>query len=85
MWVEFAAITTAEEIAEAVQSEQIEVRSAVEEPPSNVSAAGQSGLIAGDIRVDRNSPRAVWVWMVADNLRITADSVAAIISKTERA
>jgi hypothetical protein len=35
--------------------------------------------------VDRNSPRAVWVWMVADNLRITADSVAAIISKTERA
>jgi aspartate-semialdehyde dehydrogenase len=85
MWIEFAAITTAEEIAQAVRSEEIEVRSVDEEPPSNVSVAGQSGLIAGDMRVDRNNPRAVWVWTVADNLRITADSVAAIIRKMERA
>jgi aspartate-semialdehyde dehydrogenase len=79
MWIEFATATTAEEIAQAIQSKEIEVRRAGEEPPSNVSVAGQSGLIAGDIRVDRNNPRAVWIWLVADNLRIMADSVADII------
>jgi aspartate-semialdehyde dehydrogenase len=79
MWIEFAAATTVEEIAQAIQSKQIEVRSASEEPPSNVSVAGQSGLIVGDVRVDRNNPRAVWIWLVADNLRIMAEGVADIV------
>lgn len=76
IWVELASIGDPEQIAEAIRSEQIEVRAAGEEPPSNVSVAGQSGFIVGDIRVDRNNPRAAWIWMVADNLRIMADSVA---------
>jgi aspartate-semialdehyde dehydrogenase len=79
MWIEFAAAATVEEVAQAIQSKQIDVRSIGEEPPSNVSVAGQSGLIAGDIRLDRNNPRAVWLWLVADNLRVMADSVAAVI------
>jgi hypothetical protein len=33
----------------------------------------------GDLRVDRNNPRAVWLWMVADNLRLLADSVASLL------
>jgi aspartate-semialdehyde dehydrogenase len=84
LWVEFTSIATAEQIAQVIQSEQIEVRSAGEEPPSNVSIAGQSGFIAGDIRIDRNNPRAVWIWMVADNLRVMADSVAEAVKQTER-
>ncbi len=48
--------------------------------PDNVGSASQSGLIAGDIRVDDNNPRAVWFWIVGDNLRLTADAVSELIS-----
>jgi hypothetical protein len=36
-------------------------------------------LIAGDIRVDENNPRALWIWIAADNLRLTADAVSEMI------
>ena len=44
-----------------------------------MGVAGQSGLIAGDIRLDRNNPRAAWVWLVCDNLRAVADSAVALV------
>jgi hypothetical protein len=50
-----------------------------EESPTGVGAAGQSGLMAGDIRVDRNNAHAVWIWVVLDNLRVTADAAADVI------
>ena len=40
-----------------------------------MGVTGQSGVIVGDIRVDRNNPRAVWLWIVIDNLRLRADTV----------
>lgn len=80
LWIEFSENVNANELGEALASAQIEVRSADEEPPNNVAAASQSGLIAGDIRVDRNNPRAAWFWIVADNLRLMADAVADLVS-----
>ncbi len=85
IWVEFETDINAEEVGEALASAQIEVRDSTEEAPHNVGAAGQSGLIAGDIRVDRNNPKAAWLWIVADNLRLTADGAAALIGKLEAA
>lgn len=79
LWVEFDSNVQAGELGEALASAQIEVRAQNEEAPNNVGAAGQSGLIAGDIRVDRNNPRAAWFWIVADNLRLTADAAADLI------
>ncbi len=83
IWVEFETDVNAEELGEALASAQIEVRNPDEEAPDNVSAVGQSGLIAGDIRVDRNNSRAAWFWIVADNLRLTADAAAELIGKLE--
>ena len=83
VWAEFEADVNAREIGEALASAQIEVRAEGEEVPTSVGAASQSGLIAGDIRIDRNNPRAAWLWIVADNLRLTADAAADLISQLD--
>ncbi len=79
VWVEFEANPTVEELGLALASAQIEVRTADEEPPNNVGAAGQSGLTVGDIRQDRNHPRAFWCWLVSDNIRTQAETAVAVL------
>ena len=81
LWIEFDSNVAADEISGAIASAQIEVRGENDETPNSVAVAGQSGLIAGDIRVDRNSARAAWLWVVFDNLRLTADAVAEVIAR----
>jgi aspartate-semialdehyde dehydrogenase len=82
-WIEFdpqaVKSVNVQGLGEALASAQIEVRSAGEEPPTGVGVASQSGLIAGDIRADRNNAHAVWLWVVLDNLRVTADAAADVI------
>ena len=79
-WVEFEGDIAVGELGEALASAQIEVRGMNDEPPDNVGVASQSGLIAGDIRIDRNNARAAWLWIVGDNLRLTADAAAEAVS-----
>ncbi|MDQ2712982.1 MAG: hypothetical protein M3Y24_12280 [Acidobacteriota bacterium] len=79
IWAEFESNINAEELGEALASAQVEVRSPNEEPPTGVGVAGQSGLIAGDIRVDSNNGHAAWFWVVGDNLRLTADAVGDLV------
>jgi aspartate-semialdehyde dehydrogenase len=78
LWVEFEKAPGVQELEEAIASAHIEVRRASEEPPNNVGVAGESGLIAGGIRADRNDPRAYWLWLVTDNLRMSADTAVAV-------
>lgn len=80
IWLDFDGDIQLQEIHEALASTQIEVRGSQDEPPNGVSAAGQSGLAAGDIRLDPNNARAAWIWVVADNLRLMADSAADLLS-----
>ena len=80
LWVEFEADIQAGQIGEALASAQIEVRGQNEEAPNSVGAASQSGLMAGDIRIDRNNGRAAWLWIVGDNLRLTADAAADLVN-----
>jgi aspartate-semialdehyde dehydrogenase len=80
LWVEFASNVAAPELAEALPADRIDVRGFGEETPTGAEAAGQSGLIVGDIRVDRNNPRALWLWLVFDNLRVIADDAASLLS-----
>ena len=83
LWVEFEADVNAEELGETLATAQIEVRSADQDVPTNVGAAAQSGLAAGDIRVDRNNPRAAWIWIAMDNLRMTADAAIELLRPLE--
>jgi len=82
-WVEFEGRANATELGEALASAQIEVRRTEDEAPTGVGATSQSGLIAGDIRVDTNNASAAWFWIVGDNLRLTADGVADILAEIE--
>jgi aspartate-semialdehyde dehydrogenase len=73
-WVEFEDDPGRNAIVQALASPKIDLRAQDEEPPTNVGVAGQSGISVGAIAPDRNHPRAHWFWMVADNLRITAEN-----------
>jgi aspartate-semialdehyde dehydrogenase len=84
VWVELSEPLSAGDIEAALASKRIEVRTSEDEIPTNVGVAGQSEVIVGDVRIDRNNPRAVWLWIVADNLRLMAQSVAEAISLLER-
>ena len=58
--------------------DSIEVRGGDFEPPTNVGQAGQGGIAVGAITPDRNHPEAVWLWFVADNVRLAAENAVAV-------
>lgn len=76
VWVQFAANVDMKKLTGILTAADIDVRP--DEPPSNANIAGQSGLSVGAINADRNNPRACWIWMVADNLRLTAENAVAV-------
>jgi aspartate-semialdehyde dehydrogenase len=67
---------TVETVADWLSEAGIDVRP--DDPPSNANIAGQSGLSVGSISPDPNQPRAYWIWMVADNLRLVAENAVAV-------
>jgi aspartate-semialdehyde dehydrogenase len=79
VWVEFDSDPQISELEGALATAQIEVRTSEEEPPNNVGVAGQSGISIGDIRKDRNHPRAYWFWLAADNVRLFADTAVSVL------
>jgi aspartate-semialdehyde dehydrogenase len=75
-WVEFEDNPGAESLGRALSDAGLDVRP--DDPPSNIGVAGQSGLSVGAISADPNRPRAVWFWLVADNLRLSAENALAV-------
>lgn len=80
VWIEFEENPGAEAIAQDLSEAGFDVRA--DEPPTNVGAAGQSGLSVGAIVQDHNYPRACWLWMVADNLRLAAENAIAVAQES---
>lgn len=80
IWAEFEQSLSVGDIREALTDAAMDVRGDDLEAPSNVGAAGQSEILIGDVRMDRNNPRAVWIWAACDNLRLVADGVASILA-----
>lgn len=71
VWVEFETAPSRENLAMALLAEDT--------APHNAGIAGQNGITVGDIRADRNVPRAFWMWMVADNLRLPAENALQLL------
>jgi aspartate-semialdehyde dehydrogenase len=78
LWVEFEKDCTAETVGQELASAGMDVRGAGTEAPTNADTANQSSLLVGDIRVDQNNSRAVWLWITCDNLRLRADMAVAL-------
>jgi len=77
-WVEFEVNPGVDTFESGLSMGAIEVRSGDFDPPSNVSQAGQGGIAVGAVVADRNQPEACWFWLVADNLRTTAENAVAV-------
>lgn len=80
VWVEFEENPGAEAIGRALERAGLDVRT--DDPPNNVGAAGQDGVSVGAITVDHNHPRACWIWMVADNLRLAGENALAVAKES---
>jgi aspartate-semialdehyde dehydrogenase len=76
VWVEFDENPGPVALAEGLSAAGFDVRP--DDPPTNVSIAGLSGLSVGAIAADPNQPRAYWIWMVSDNLRLSAENALAV-------
>ncbi len=81
-WIEFEDAPDVNSIEEALCGDWIDVRSGDLEPPDNAGIAGQSGISVGAITPDRNDGNAIWLWLAADNLRLTAETAALIARET---
>ena len=73
VFLELETTTSLEDFSAALKGEHVEVvpESGDEEAPSPVGAAGKDELQVS-VRLDRERPQAFWLWVAADNLRITA-------------
>ncbi len=55
----------------ALAGDHVSIPGAEEDPPSNVSSAGQADILLS-LKNDPAQPNGVWLWAAADNLRISA-------------
>lgn len=76
VWVEFDENPGPVALTAGLEAAGFDVRP--DDPPTNVSIAGISGLSVGAIAADPNHPRACWIWMVSDNLRLAAENALAV-------
>jgi aspartate-semialdehyde dehydrogenase len=77
-WVEFESNPGMETLESGLANASIDVRGSALEAPTNVGQAGQGGISVGAISPDRNHAEACWFWIVADNLRVTAENGVAV-------
>jgi aspartate-semialdehyde dehydrogenase len=76
-YAEFDAPRDSGEIASALTAAGIRV-AAGNEAPTNVSVAGESEIHMGRVEADPNISAGVWLWGVADNLRLAATNAVRI-------
>jgi aspartate-semialdehyde dehydrogenase len=70
-WVEMDRPVDVKTLSLALAGDHVAIPGAEEDPPSNVSAAGQADIQLS-LKVDAAQPNGVWLWAAADNLRISA-------------
>jgi aspartate-semialdehyde dehydrogenase len=58
-------------LSQALAGDHVTIPGGEEDPPSNVSAAGQADIQLS-LKIDPAQPNGIWLWASADNLRISA-------------
>ena len=81
LWIEFRERPSVAALEQLLDESPIEMFGGDAEPPNNVGVAGQSGVAVGAISLDRNDPRALWLWMAADNLKLTAENALQVVQE----
>jgi aspartate-semialdehyde dehydrogenase len=71
IFLEFAEKVDPQALALALAGDHVVIPGGEEDPPSNVSAAGQGDILLS-VKGDPSQPNGVWLWAAADNVRIAA-------------
>ena len=72
LYVETRERAALDDLTRALVSERIEFRRSTENPPSQVDASGSNVILVDAITADGSCSNGVWIWAVADNLRLAA-------------
>lgn len=71
IYIELASPLEQTEIQAALSGESVEITHAQDDDPSNVNVAGAE-QVQVSVRMDSQRPEGVWLWVAADNLRLSA-------------
>jgi aspartate-semialdehyde dehydrogenase len=77
-YADFAAAVPAEQLQAAFASLSVKVAGSGDPAPTNVSVAGESEIQLARIEPDATVPEGLWLWGVADNLRLAAANAVRI-------
>ena len=66
------------DLVAALEGPPLKIRRGSQKPPSQVEAAGSDEILVDAIELDASCPAGVWLWAVADNLRLAALNAAQI-------
>ena len=77
-YTEFAAAPAPEQLEAAFRNLGVKMAVAGEPAPTNVSVAGESEIQLAPIETDPNVAAGVWMWGVADNLRLATTNAVRI-------
>ncbi len=64
------------DLVAALEGTPLKIRRGSQKPPSQVEAAGSNEILVDAIQLDASCPEGVWLWAVADNLRLAALNAA---------
>jgi aspartate-semialdehyde dehydrogenase len=77
-YAEFASAPPPEQLQAAFANLGVKVAGSAADAPTNISVAGESEIQLARIEPDPSVPAGVWVWGVADNLRLAATNAVRI-------
>ncbi len=72
LYVETREVVEPESLAAALAGDRVRVRRASQGAPSQVEVTGSDEILVDSVTADAAHPTGVWLWAVADNLRLAA-------------
>ena len=72
LFVETGQAVAPEKVGEALQGQRVELRRRSQDSPTPVEVAGSDKILVDSVTVDPDHPTGLWIWAVADNLRLAA-------------
>jgi aspartate-semialdehyde dehydrogenase len=72
LFLETAQPVAPERAGEALQGEHVQIRRRSQDSPTPVEVAGSDKILVDSVTSDPDHPTGLWIWAVADNLRLAA-------------
>lgn len=84
LWADFRQALDAAVVETALAGPWVQVVDKEEVAPGVTDAAGRDSILLGSVVSDRSSPSALWLWAVADNLRLAARNAVELAEQLAR-